>query len=110
MEIAQLKTVQVLDFGLMDFVSAHHGAIAAANMRSPASSSIPHHPCEGADRRGGARAWGRAVAQRLARPEEPYNVFRDAWRARNDFGFLRMWSIHPSQIAAHRRCDEARPG
>ena len=28
----------------------------------------------------------------------PYNVFRDAWRARNDFGFLRMWSIHPSQI------------
>jgi citrate lyase subunit beta/citryl-CoA lyase len=29
-----------------------------------------------------------------------YNVFRDAWRARNDFGFLRMWSIHPSQIQA----------
>ena len=27
-----------------------------------------------------------------------YNVFRDAWRARNDFGFLRMWSIHPIQI------------
>jgi len=25
-------------------------------------------------------------------------VFRDAWRARNDFGFLRMWSIHPSQV------------
>ena len=30
--------------------------------------------------------------------KNPYNVFRDAWRARNDFGFLRMWSIHPSQI------------
>ena len=29
-----------------------------------------------------------------------YNVFRDAWRARNDFGFLRMWSIHPSQVQA----------
>ena len=28
----------------------------------------------------------------------PYNVFRDAWRARHEFGFLRMWSIHPSQI------------
>jgi len=27
-----------------------------------------------------------------------YNVFRDAWRARTDFGFLRMWSIHPSQV------------
>ena len=30
--------------------------------------------------------------------KNPYNVFRDAWRARNDFGFLRMWCIHPSQI------------
>jgi citrate lyase subunit beta/citryl-CoA lyase len=30
--------------------------------------------------------------------KNPYNVFRDAWRARSDFGFLRMWSIHPSQI------------
>ena len=30
--------------------------------------------------------------------KNPYNVFRDAWRARNEFGFLRMWSIHPSQI------------
>jgi citrate lyase subunit beta/citryl-CoA lyase len=25
-------------------------------------------------------------------------VFRDARRARDEFGFLRMWSIHPSQI------------
>ena len=34
-QIAALDWVQVLDFGLMDFVSAHHGAIAASNMRSP---------------------------------------------------------------------------
>src|SRR5205823_2989949 len=35
-EIAALPNVQVLDFGLMDFVSAHHGAIPSSAMRSPA--------------------------------------------------------------------------
>ncbi len=34
-EIATLPWLQVLDFGLMDFVSAHHGAIPASAMRSP---------------------------------------------------------------------------
>jgi len=55
------------------------------------------------------RAKADVVAAALARGVVPahnvsldlkntYNVFRDAWRARHDFGFLRMWSIHPSQI------------
>ena len=35
-EIAALPWIQVLDFGLMDFVSGHHGAIPASAMRSPA--------------------------------------------------------------------------
>src|SRR5205085_1888186 len=30
--------------------------------------------------------------------KNPDNVFRDAWRARTEFGCLRMWSIHPAQI------------
>ena len=33
--IAATPWVQVLDFGLMDFVSGHHGAIPASAMRSP---------------------------------------------------------------------------
>jgi citrate lyase subunit beta/citryl-CoA lyase len=33
--IAELPDIEVLDFGLMDFVSGHHGAIPAAAMRSP---------------------------------------------------------------------------
>ena len=28
----------------------------------------------------------------------PTQAFDDATRARNEFGFLRMWSIHPSQV------------
>ena len=27
-----------------------------------------------------------------------YQTYSDASRARNDFGFLRMWSIYPAQI------------
>src|SRR3989338_7224173 len=34
-ETARLPHLEVLDFGLMDFVSAHHGAIPAVAMRSP---------------------------------------------------------------------------
>ena len=34
-EIAALPHVEVLDFGQMDFVSGHHGALPASAMRSP---------------------------------------------------------------------------
>ena len=97
--LAALPGVEGLDFGLMDFVSGHHGAIHASNMRSPGQFE---HPLL-------ARAKARIAAAALAHGvvpghnvsldlRNPYNVFRDAWRARNDFGFLRMWSIHPSQV------------
>ena len=33
--IAALPWLQVLDFGLMDFISGHHGAIPSAAMKSP---------------------------------------------------------------------------
>ena len=100
-EIAQLPWLQVLDFGLMDFVSAHHGAIPAAAMRSPGQF----------DHRLLARAKAEVVAAALANGVVPaHNVtldlknvevtYSDASRARNEFGFLRMWSIYPTQIQA----------
>ena len=99
--IAALPWIQVLDFGLMDFVSGHHGAIPAKAMRSP--GQFDHHLL--------VRAKSEVVAAALANGVIPahnvsldlknnYNVFSDAWRARNEFGFLRMWSIHPAQIHA----------
>jgi citrate lyase subunit beta/citryl-CoA lyase len=97
--IAGLANVQLLDFGLMDFVSGHHGAVPASAMRSP--GQFEHRLI--------ARAKAEVVAASLANGvvpahnvcldlKNPYNVFRDAWRARSEFGFLRMWSIHPLQI------------
>lgn len=100
-EIAQLPWLQVLDFGLMDFVSAHHGAIPASAMRSPGQF----------DHRLLARAKTEVVSAALANGVVPaHNVtldlknvevtFSDASRARNEFGFMRMWSIYPTQIQA----------
>lgn len=98
-DIAALDGVQVLDFGLMDFVSGHHGAVHASNMRSPGQFEHPLIRRAKAEVASAALAHGVVPAHNVSLDlKNPYNVFRDAWRARNDFGFLRMWSIHPSQI------------
>jgi citrate lyase subunit beta/citryl-CoA lyase len=98
-EIATLEHVQVLDFGLMDFVSGHHGAIHASNMRSPGQFEHPVIVHAKAQVVSAALAHGVIPAHNVSLDlKNAYNVFRDAWRARNDFGFLRMWSIHPVQI------------
>jgi citrate lyase subunit beta/citryl-CoA lyase len=98
-QIAALPHVQVLDFGLMDFVSGHHGAIHASNMRSPGQFEHPLVVRAKAEIVSAALAHGVVPAHNVSLDlRNTYNVFRDAFRARNDFGFLRMWSIHPSQI------------
>ncbi|MBS4099094.1 MAG: CoA ester lyase [Sulfuricella sp.] len=97
--IATLPWLQVLDFGLMDFVSGHHGAIPASAMRSP--GQFEHRLL--------ARAKGEVVAAALANGvipahnvtldlKNPYAAYSDARRARTEFGFLRQWSIYPTQI------------
>lgn len=97
--IAAIEHVQVLDFGLMDFVSGHHGAIHASNMRSPGQFEHPLIVRAKAEIVAAALAHGVVPAHNVSLDlRNPYNVFRDAWRARHEFGFLRMWSIHPSQV------------
>jgi citrate lyase subunit beta/citryl-CoA lyase len=98
-EIAALPGLETLDFGLLDFVAAHHGALPASAMRSP--GQFEHKLI--------ARAKTEVVAAALANGIVPAHnitqdlnsaetVFADARRARLEFGFLRMWSIHPVQI------------
>ncbi len=97
--IAALPGVVSLDFGTMDFVSAHRGAIPLSAMDSPGQFD---HPLV-------RRAKCEAVAAALAHAvvpthgvtralDDPGVVEADARRARSEFGFLRMWSIHPSQV------------
>ena len=98
-QIAALPHVESIDFGLMDFVSAHHGAIAGSAMRSPGQFSHPlivRAKCEIA-----AAALGNGIvpAHNVTTVfNDPDVAGSDARRARNEFGFLRMWSIHPRQI------------
>jgi citrate lyase subunit beta/citryl-CoA lyase len=98
-QIATLPNIEVLDFGLMDFVSAHHGAIPASAMRSP--GQFEHRLIA----RGKAELVAAALANGIVPAhnvcldlKNPEVVSGDARRARNEFGFLRMWSIYPAQI------------
>jgi citrate lyase subunit beta/citryl-CoA lyase len=97
--IAALPQVECLSFGIMDFVSAHHGAIPAAAMRTPGQFT---HPLV-------VRAKLEMVAACHAHDKVPSHnvttdikdsavVANDAQRAAAEFGFTRMWSIHPDQI------------
>jgi citrate lyase subunit beta/citryl-CoA lyase len=98
-QIAALPRVETMDFGIMDFVSAHFGAIPDTAMRSPGQFSHPlivQAKCAVA-----SAALGNGVipAHNVTRElNNPDVVREDAHRARNEFGFLRMWSIHPRQI------------
>ena len=98
-QIARLPHIETLDFGLMDFVSAHHGAIPSSAMRSPGQFS--HALVARAKSEIAAAALGNSVvpSHNVTTEIRDINVVReDARRARLEFGFLRMWSIHPNQI------------
>jgi len=100
-DIAATDWVQVLDFGLMDFVSGHHGAIPASAMRSP--GQFEHRLLSRAKSQVVATAIGHGVIPAHNVTLDLKNVettHSDAKRARQEFGFMRMWSIYPTQIKA----------
>ena len=98
-DIAAHPRVQSLSFGLMDFVSSHGGAIPAHGM---SSSGQFIHPLV-------MRAKLEIASACHANSKTPSHCvvteFNDtdaitvaARRAFHDFGYTRMWSIHPNQI------------
>ncbi len=100
-QIAALPGVESLDFGLMDFVSAHHGAIPAAAMKSPGQFEHPLIVRAKCEITAAALANGVVPTHNVTTELADVQVIgNDARRARNEFGYLRMWSIHPNQIEA----------
>lgn len=98
-EIAALPHVEVLDFGIMDWVSAHRGAIGAQAMHSPGQFEHPLVVRAKTECVAAAVAHGRMAAHNVCTElRDPGVVRSDALRARREFGFQRMWSIHPMQI------------
>lgn len=98
-EIASLPYLRGLDFGIMDFVSDHLGAIDAHAMKSPLQ--FEHHLLIRAKTEISAACHAHRIIpvhNVCTAYNDPELTFDDALRAKTRFGFTRMWSIHPSQI------------
>lgn len=97
--IAAHPRVESLSFGLMDFVSAHHGAIPATAMRSPGQFEHPLITRAKLEISAACHAYGKVPSHSVTTEfKDAAIVAGDAQRARQELGYTRMWSIHPDQI------------
>jgi citrate lyase subunit beta / citryl-CoA lyase len=98
-DLAALPGVEALSFGLMDFVSAHHGAIPDTAMRSPGQFDHPLVRRAKLEIAAACHAHGKVASHNVSTEVRDMSVVaNDAHRARDEFGYTRMWSIHPDQI------------
>lgn len=97
--IAALPQVQCLSFGIMDFVSAHFGAINANAMRTPGQFSHPLVVRAKLEIAAACHAHGKIASHNVTTEfKDTAVVANDAARCAAEFGYTRMWSIHPGQI------------
>ncbi|MFT3777402.1 MAG: aldolase/citrate lyase family protein [Ottowia sp.] len=98
-DIAAHPRVQSLSFGLMDFVSAHGGAIPAEGMGIEGQFSHPLVRRAKLAIASAAHASGKVPSHCVVTEFNDADAMRAAARrAAREFGYTRMWSIHPSQI------------
>ncbi|TAM01008.1 MAG: CoA ester lyase [Paraburkholderia sp.] len=99
-DLAALRGVEALSFGLMDFVSAHDGAIPDSAMRSPGQFNHPLVRRAKLEIAAACHTFGKVPSHNVSTEVRDMSVVAaDAARARNEFGYTRMWSIHPAQVA-----------
>jgi citrate lyase subunit beta/citryl-CoA lyase len=97
--IAAIAQVQCLSFGIMDFVSAHYGAIPGAAMRTPGQFTHPLVVRAKLEISAACHAHGKVASHNVTTEIKDTAVAaNDAQRAAAEFGYTRMWSIHPNQI------------
>ena len=97
--IAAMPDVACLSFGIMDFVSAHYGAIPANAMRTPLQFTHPLIVRAKLEIAAACHQFGKVASHNVTTEfKDTATVANDAQRACNEFGFNRMWSIHPDQI------------
>jgi citrate lyase subunit beta/citryl-CoA lyase len=97
--IAALPQVECLSFGIMDFVSAHYGAIPGSAMRSPGQFTHPLVVRAKLEIAAACHAYGKVPSHSVTTEiKDTAVVAGDAQRASSEFGYTRMWSIHPNQI------------
>jgi len=98
-DIAALPQVECLSFGIMDFVSAHYGAVPASAMRTPGQFTHPLVVRAKLEMAAACHAHGKVPSHNVTTDiKDSAVVANDAQRAGAEFGYTRMWSIHPDQI------------
>ncbi|VTU27134.1 MULTISPECIES: HpcH/HpaI aldolase/citrate lyase family protein [unclassified Variovorax] len=97
--IAAHPRVQSLSFGLMDFVSSHGGAIPAEGMGAAGQFTHPLVVRAKLDIASAAHAHGKVPSHCVVTEFNDVGAMRAAAKkAAGEFGYMRMWSIHPNQI------------
>jgi citrate lyase subunit beta / citryl-CoA lyase len=98
-DIAAHPRLQSLSFGLMDFVSAHGGAIPSDGMGVQGQFTHPLVVRAKLEIASACHAHGKVPSHGVVTELRDQRAFRAAAsRAANEFGYTRMWSIHPDQI------------
>ncbi|GAA4343833.1 aldolase/citrate lyase family protein [Pigmentiphaga soli] len=97
--IAAHPAIESLSFGLMDFVSAHHGAIPAHALTAAGQFEHPLVARAKLEISAACHAYGKVPSHNVVTElDDPAALAGAARRAYREFGYTRMWSIHPSQI------------
>ena len=106
-EIARHPRVESISFGLMDFVSAHAGAIPSSAMGVRAAQDVDsldqfHHPLvvrAKLEISSACHAAGKVPSHCVVTEfKDAHALEKSARQAAHAFGYTRMWSIHPDQI------------
>ena len=98
-DIAAHPRLQSLSFGLMDFVSAHAGAIPSEGMSVDGQFTHPLVVRAKLEISSACHAQGKVPSHGVVTEFKDSQAFgRAARRAAREFGYTRMWSIHPDQI------------
>ena len=98
-DIAAHPRVESLSFGLMDFVSAHAGAIPASGMTMKGQFEHPLIVRAKLEIASACHAHGKTPAHGVVTEiNDLVTIAKSASDAHLRLGYTRMWSIHPSQI------------
>lgn len=98
-DIAAHPRVQSLSFGLMDFVSAHGGAIPASAMGMVGQFSHPLVVRAKLAIASACHAHGKTPSHCVVTEFKDVQALQHCAKlAASEWGYTRMWSIHPSQV------------
>ncbi len=99
MAIAAHPRIESLSFGLMDFVSAHRGAIPRSALTVEGQFSHPLVQRAKLAIAAASHAYGKTPSHCVVTEFKSERAIQSAAeRAGREFGYTRMWSIHPNQI------------